>query len=218
MNWCLFSPDRAPMTDQRNKSTQSSLMNRWVYGGYLQENGGLKGSWVVRKFPSACDTWRAVFPEFLYSLVTAQLVGESFLPSTCYFCYNLGTGPCESCNFQEFPETCKFHLLPEAVFQLGQHSAVPHRIKTGSVIPGPQISFYCGRRIKTLPGEKRLVLSLGKNILAHDKDPVGRVGKKKCKASSRMHDICVGQRQPTHYNFSFKLSKWDFDSERWEEC
>lgn len=99
----------------------------------------------------------------------------------------LGTGPCESCNFQEFPETCEYHLLPEfflncplpeTVFQLVQHNTVPRHFRTG-----PQIIFYSEGRVRALTGKMRLVLTLGKTILVHNKDPMRR-GRKKYKISN----------------------------------
>lgn len=77
--------------------------------------------------------------------------------------------------------------LPEAVYQLGQHNTVPHCFRTG-----PQIIFYSGGRVRVLTGKMRLELDLGKTILVHNKDPMGR-GEKKCKISNEMRDISIGQ-------------------------
>lgn len=79
--------------------------------------------------------------------------------------------------------------LPEALFQLVQHNTVPHHFRTG-----PQIIFYSGGRVRALTGKMRLVLNLGKTILVHNKDPMGR-GRKKYKISNRMYDIFIGQRE-----------------------
>lgn len=63
--------------DQRNNSILSSLINQWVYWGYLQECGWLRGSWSSGKTTLAWVAWK---PNPCGSLCNLQATPSNGVP------------------------------------------------------------------------------------------------------------------------------------------